>query len=164
MTSTQNQEHDRPLHRLRAARENAELSLRSISKRTGLPIRVLREHEESNNIELVDLLRWRDALGVPIGELLCGDESDTLSDLSRFRAGLLQLMRGVRSLQQTEQSQAQKAFVQNMEAKLLELMPELEESRSWPVYGERRRGDVPARVERHVVATSVWFPELHQEH
>lgn len=150
------------LHRLREARERAGLSQRTVSRRTGFALRTVRQQERSDDIHLRDLLRWRDALGVPIAELF-GDPPDTLSDLRRLRAGLLQIMRGVRSLLQTDLSEAQAAFVHNMEAKLESLMPELEETRSWPIHGERGNTDSQSRIEAQMIVTSVWFPDLPQE-
>ena len=150
------------IHRLKEARKRTGVSLRTVSRRTGLSLRTIRQHEESDDVSLHDLLRWRDALGVPVAELL-GDPPDSLSDLRRLRAGLLQIMRGVRSLLQTDLSQSQNAFVRNIESKLQTLMPELEDVRSWPIYGDRRGADSQSRVESQMIATSVWFPDAPQE-
>ncbi len=153
---------NQPLHRLREARLNAEVSLRTLSKRTGIPVTVLKEQEESHNIRLIDLFRWRDALGVPINELL-SEAPDNLSETSRHRASLIQVMRYVKSLLQTEQTDQQQALTRNIETKLRLLMPELDEVRSWPVYGDRRPPNTPSRIESQIIATSVLFPELHHE-
>ena len=155
MSSTQK------LHRLKEARECAGLSLRSISRRTGLGLRVLRKQEESNDISLHDLTLWRDALGVPMSELF-GDPPDDVSDVRRLRAGLLHIMRSIQSLLQTDLSEAQSAFVRNIETKLQTLMPEVKEARAWPIYGDRRGVSSQPQIEAQVVATSVWFPDFRE--
>jgi len=150
------------MHHLKEARERAGLSLRTVSRRTGISISELQKQEESNEVSLVDLWLWQDALDVPIGELF-GEPPETLSEMNRLRTGLLRIMRSVRSLLQTDLSEAQEAYVRNIETKLRSLMPELEDVRSWPVYGERRPGNEPTRTEARMIATAVWFPDIHHE-
>lgn len=150
------------LHRLKEARERSGLSLRTVSRRTGISMSVLHQQEASNDISLLDLSRWRDALGVPFEELL-GEPPEMLSELTRFRAGLLQIMRGVRSLLQTDLSERQQTFVENIETTLQTLMPEVEGIGSWPIYGDARSRGEAARIESQIIDTSVWFPEIHHE-
>lgn len=150
------------IHRLKEARQITGVSLRAIASRTGIPVRILRQQEESNEISLTDLLKWKRALGVPFMELF-NDSPDQLDEMIRLRAGLIQLMRGVRSLQHSGLSEQQEAMVENMAAELESLMPELNSINSWPQTGSRRRKNEPAKVESQMIATSLWCPEIGNE-
>ena len=79
------------IHRLKEARQITGVSLRAIASRTGIPVRILRQQEESNEISLTDLLKWKRALGVPFMELF-NDSPDQLDEMIRLRAGLIQLL------------------------------------------------------------------------
>lgn len=150
---------NQPNHRLQEARIRAGVTLRALSSRTGIPLRRLQRQEASNDVSLNDLLRWQEALGVPLAELVDGP-NDELAEMNRVRAGLVKIMRSVRSLQQTKLSEPQEAFVENLQTTLQTLMPELDAVRSWPVYGERRSTRSLPRIESNVISTAVWCPEI----
>ena len=150
-------------HRLREIREQTGTSLRTIASKTGISIRKLREQERSDDISVGDLMRWRDALDVPTMELF-RDSPDRIEEMVRIRAGLIQLMRSVRSIQQTELDEDQQAMAQNMESELQRLMPELDRVRAWPRNSHQARSAAePARVESNMVMTELWCPEINNE-
>lgn len=149
-------------HRLAEVRQLAGVSLRSISNRTGLTMRTVREQETSNDVTLLDLMRWKEALGVPFAELI-RDSPEKMDEMTRWRAGFIQLMRSVRSLTQLELTEQQETVVRNMENELHKLMPELKDVGSWPRFGERRHKNEPSRVETQIVTTAIWCPELTNE-
>ena len=154
---------DTPSHRLREIREQTSTSLRTVSGKTGIPIRKLREHERTDDISVSDLIRWRDALDVPTMELF-RDSPDRIEEMVKIRAGLIQLMRSVRSLLQTGLDDDQKAMAQNMDNELQRLMPELDRIRPWPRNTHQgRSASEPARVESHMIVTELWCPEVGNE-
>lgn len=154
---------DQKKQRLKEARVLAGVSLRSVARKTGIPIATLRQQEESDDISLRDLCLWQDALGVPLSELV-HDTPERTDDVLRMRAGLIQLMRSVKSLQSGKLTERQDAIVQNMAAELEAMMPELAHIKSWPQSVGRRRPDQPGRIESQVIATSIWCPEMQSDY
>ena len=152
----------RPFHRLKEVRQLSGMSLRSIAARTGIPIKTLREQEVSNQIDLSDLFKWKEALGVPFMELF-SDSPEKMDEMVRIRAGLIQIMRSVNSLRLGKLTEQQEAIVENIGAELTSLMPELDAIGSWPQSGNRRRLDEPSRIESHLIPTDLWFTEVGNE-
>lgn len=150
------------VHRLREVRQLSKVSLRSLSRRTGIPISTLRRQEESNDVNLLDLQLWKEALGVPYMELF-NDSPERMDEMTRLRAGLIQVMRAVKSLKNEELSETQQAILHNMTRDLESMMPELSEIGSWPQYGGKRKRNEPARVEAQIIATSLWCPDIGNE-
>jgi len=78
---------------------------------------------------LSELLRWRQALDVPLADLLV--ESDApLSDAVMSRARLLRIMKTVRAIKETATSSSIQRFATMLEQQLVELMPATHQSRS----------------------------------
>ena len=149
-------------HRLKQVRHAAGMSLRTVSRRTGVSMRKLKQQEDSNDLSLADLVLWKEALGVPFMELF-RDSPDRTEAITRMRAGLIQLMRSAKSLKRDAQTDRQSVLAENMIRDLIGLMPELHDIGSWPQNMHRRRSDEPARVESQVVATALWCPEIRTE-
>lgn len=149
-------------HRLKEARIRSGVSQRAVARRTGLSLAEVARQEESDNISLSDLQKWKDALGVPIAELLT-DSPERTDELIRLRAGMIQVMRSLASLDSSDVSDSQKAIIQNMRHELEGLMPELSSVKSWPQFGGRRQRREPARIESQIIATSIWCPEVGNE-
>ncbi|MEM8678393.1 MAG: helix-turn-helix transcriptional regulator [Planctomycetota bacterium] len=147
------------MHRLREERLRADMSLRAVARRMGVPVSVAREQEKSDNLRLQDLALWQKALGVPISHLLVAPSSE-LSDPIRLRAGLVQVAKSIYSLLETELSEQQLAYVANILHKIKGLMPELNEIQAWPQRGTGKRLDEPSQVEMRVLRTDTLFPEL----
>lgn len=139
-------------HQVRTVRLREGVSLRAISKRTGVAPRELKQQECGvSDLRLSDLRLWRDALDVPLIELIVDDQS-TLSQSVRDRARLVKVMKTVRALQNTPLSVQQRRLLEMLEGQLQELMPELEEIHAWPSVGHRRASEDLGRVIERSVA------------
>ncbi len=142
----------RVLHRIRAVRLRQGVSLRTVARRTGVPVRVLREQErDSTDLRLSDLYRWQRVLDVPVEELL--DESD--SPLSRpvlERALLVRIMKTALSLQESVPRGSLKCLADRLVAQLVELMPELAQVSAWPSLGQQRTLDELGRIVQNPVS------------
>ena len=149
------------VHRLRQVREQSETSLRAVASRTGIPIGILRKQQDSNEISLVDFLRWQRALNVPFEELLQPIATE-LADHIRVRAGLVRLVRSIKSLLHDELTERQATIVENIIDQLNELMPELRAVPAWPAIGSRRSQNEPAVIESQMIDTNVWCGDMHE--
>ena len=139
-------EEDQPLHRIAEVRTQQGLSLRAISRRTGIDIRDLKQHEVSTtDLSLRDLLRWAAALDVPVGNLLI-DRDHELSNSVRDRAALVKIMKTVVAIQEIAASPRVARLTEMLREQLLAMMPELEEVGGWPNYGSRRPQDHVGRI------------------
>ena len=147
------------VHRLREARESAGVSLRSLSRRTGVSIRDLRRQESSRDIFLSELVVWHRGLGVPLSELMV-QSPDELDNPVRLRSALVHLMKSVQSLLLSDPPPPQRAIATNMLGQLRRLMPELSEITAWPQQGARRRRSEPTRIETQTVDVTTWMPDF----
>lgn len=135
------------LHRVREVRAQQGLSLRTVSRRTGIEVKELRRQEEpTTDLTLSELRRWQKALEVPLVDLL-EDESQLLSRPVNERAKMVRIMKTVVSLSEACSSNLRTARLATMlREQLLELMPELAEIGGWPQCGSRRGADVMGRI------------------
>lgn len=135
-----------PMHRLQEVRTEQGLSLRTISKRTGIDMKDLKRQEETNeDLLLSDLYRWQAALEVPIADLLV----DTLAPLSptiRERAQLVKIMKTVMALTEVVGTVRAQRMVEMLREQLVEIMPELEQIVGWPRFGARRPADYMGKI------------------
>ncbi len=140
-----------PLHRIREVRRQQRVSLRSASRRMGLPARVLRAQEsESANLRISDLQRWQAALDVPIADLLV-ESSECLSRPVLDRARLVKLMKTAAAIRQLARSRRITRLAEMLSEQLVEIMPELEQVAPWHSVGQRRTLDEYGRiVERQI--------------
>lgn len=134
-------------HRIAEVRTQQGLSIRTISRRTGLDVKELRKQElPTTNLSLSQLLVWQKALEVPLVDLL-EDESDVLSRPVKERAQMVRIMKTVVSLGDVCQSNVRLSRLTTMlREQLLNLMPELAEIGGWPQCGSRRGSDVMGRI------------------
>ncbi len=131
----------RPLNRLRIVREQQGLTLRTISRRSGVPVRQLRGEEEPHaDLPASALQRWQQALEVPMCELLV-EPDDHLSVVVEQRAKLLRVMKTALSVRDTAKDEPTRRLGTMLCAQLQELMPELSEQTAWPTVGSRRSHD-----------------------
>ncbi len=86
-----------------------------------------------------ELYRWQAVLGVPLEELLREPECEFSSPV-RLRARLTRLMKTVRSIQSTTRQASIQRLSTMLVEQVLEIMPELEGTMSWPT-GDRRYSD-----------------------
>lgn len=135
-----------PLNRVRAVREQQGVTLRTISRRCGVPVRQLRlEEEPTHDLSITALLRWQAALEVPVSELLVEPE-DALSLVIGQRAKLLRVMKTALSLRQVSRDERARRLSIMLCQQLQELMPELAEQSAWPSVGTRRSHEDVGRI------------------
>ena len=91
---------DMRFHRVASVREQQGLSLRSAARQMGVEIQeVRRQEQETTDLNLSELYRWQQILGVPIGELL-DDNGSPLSRPVMERAHLVRIMKTVKTLKE----------------------------------------------------------------
>ena len=124
-----------PLHRLRAVRLQEELSPRTVARRMGLTTAEVRRQElETADLPLSTLYRWREALDVPLTELLLEPDSGLSPPITK-RAQLVRIMKTAKYIMQQAKEEPIKRMAETMVGQLLEIMPELRDVRPWHVVG-----------------------------
>ena len=142
------------LHRIAEVRLQQGLSLRMISRRTGLTLRELRVQElPETNLSLQELHVWKDALEVPLEHLLV-DRDLSVSESIQSRAILIRVMKTVNSLREIAVSGRFVLLLDMLRQQLVELMPELSKIQSWPSHGSRRGIDEFGRILHEPVVLS----------
>ena len=142
------------LHRIAEVRLQQGLSLRAIARRTGLPVRELRNQEQPHtNLSLRDLHIWKDALEVPLEHLLA-DRDLSVSESIQSRALLVRIMKTVISLREIVVSRRISLLLDLLRQQLVELMPELGKINGWPSHGSRRGFDEFGRILQEPIALS----------
>lgn len=141
-----------PFHRIREVREQQAVTIRTISRRTGLSMRQLREEEKpSSDLPVSVLMRWQAALEVPLAELLVEPDM-RLSQSIAHRAKLVKLMKTTLSLCENVTDARTKRLSQMLHEQVLDLMPELSEVSSWPNIGSRRGSEEIGRIGQHPIS------------
>ncbi len=145
--NTESQREPARFHRIAEVRAQQSLSLRTISRRTGLDVKELRRQEQPGcNLNLRQLQVWQKALEVPLVDLL-EDESELLSRPVKERAQMVRIMKTVVSLGEICESNVRLSRLTTMlREQILQLMPELTEIGGWPQCGSRRGADVMGRI------------------
>jgi transcriptional regulator with XRE-family HTH domain len=134
------------LHRIAEVREQQGLSLRAVSRRTGVEVRYLKQQElPESDLTLSELYRWQEALEVPIQLLLC-DQDNSLTEATQMRASLVKIMKTVMALTEVASSPRVVRLTTMLREQLIEMMPELAEIGGWPNYGSRRPSDQLGRI------------------
>ena len=150
-------------HRVASVRERQGVSLRSAARQMGVEIRELRRQEqETTDLNLSELYRWQEVLGVPVGELL----EESCSPLSRpvmERANLVRIMKTVKTLQENaekdgggDEAKAICRLAETLVGQLLELMPELAEVTSWHSVGQRRSLDEYGQAAHRMISEEMF--------
>jgi transcriptional regulator with XRE-family HTH domain len=126
------------LHRLGAVRRQEGISRRTIARRLGIGVRdVQAQEQESADMPLSALYRWKEVLNVPISELLEENASEASSPVM-FRAKLVRVMRTAITILERTRNAATHRMARFMVEQLLEIMPELKDTGAWPSVGKRR--------------------------
>lgn len=126
------------LNRIAEVRDQQGISLRTVSRRTGLPVRELRVQEQpSANLSLKELHLWKEALEVPLEHLLI-DRDLSICESIQSRASLVKIMKTVASVREIVVSQRLVRLIDMLRNQLVELMPELSSVHAWPANGNRR--------------------------
>ena len=137
---------NRPLHRIAEVRKLQGISIRSASRRMGIPMeQVRREERTDSNLTIEDLVRWQQALEVPMIDLLV-DENAPLSTPVLARAKWLRIMKTVKALLETTESANVNRMARMLEDQVLEVMPELKDVSAWHSVGQRRTQDEVGRI------------------
>ena len=145
------------LHRLKAARLNAGISLRAMARRMKVPVSVAKNEEEGKrDLYISDLHRWQEALQVPLHELIEPPKT-SLSEPIRQRACMIRLAKTAKTLLRTCSQQRQRRLAERLVDQLEELMPELEEVGVWPEGTGRSRDDL-GRVGFEITTSDWHFP------
>ena len=135
-----------PLHRIAEVRAQQGMSLRAISRRSGVEVQELKQQElPDSNLTLIDLIRWAKALEVPVENLIVDHDSE-LSDPVQSRAALVKVMKTVVALTEVAASPRVARLTTMLREQMIELMPELAEIGGWPNFGSRRPPDQQGRI------------------
>ncbi len=142
------------LHRIAEVRKLQGISVRSASRRMGIPMeQVRREEKPDSNLNMEDLVRWQQALEVPMVDLLV-DENSPLSTPVLARAKWLRIMKTVKALVETTESSSVQRMARMLEDQVLEVMPELKDVSAWHSVGQRRTQDEVGRIAESPVASN----------
>jgi hypothetical protein len=144
----------RPLHRIADVRRRQGVSVRSAARRMHTSIDQVRRQEEPGcDMLLSELLRWQQALEVPVGDLLVESEAP-LSEPVLTRARLLRIMKTVKAIEETATSTSIQRFATMLEQQLIEVMPELRDVAAWHSIGQRRTPDELGRTAERIFPDS----------
>jgi transcriptional regulator with XRE-family HTH domain len=125
-------------HRLGAVRRQEGVSRRTIARRLGIGVReVQAQEDESADLPLSTLYRWKEILNVPVSELLEENASEASSPVM-FRAKLVRVMRTAVTILERTRNAATHRMARFMVEQLIEIMPELKDTTPWPSVGKRR--------------------------
>jgi hypothetical protein len=151
----------KPLHRIADVRRRQGISVRSAARRMRTSIdQVRRQEEPANDMLLSELLRWKQALDVPLADLLV--ESDgPLSEPIMTRARLLRIMKTVRAIKETATSSSIQRFATMLEQQLVELMPELKDVAAWHSIGQRRSPNEVGRTAERTLPDTFFHDSMH---
>ena len=127
-------------HQVATVRKREGMSLSRVAKRLGVTRRDARLLEdESQDLRISMIYRWAHALDVPVSEILMiSDDDRPISNLQN-RSKLVLAMKTVESMRQNcELDERTRRLVEELRKQLLNVMPELDDVKSWPRNGTRR--------------------------
>ena len=126
----------RPLHRLALVRRLQGLSRRKVAQRLNLDTeQVRRQERETADMPLSVLYAWREALDVPVAELLV-DAGDPLTLPVLKRSQLVRLMKTVLAVCEHAKQESIRRMGRTMADQLIEIMPELAKVSAWHGQGQ----------------------------
>lgn len=148
----------RPLHRIAEVRRLQGVTLRNVARKLGVSLAVIRRQEDPNcDLKISDLLRWQEALEVPLAELLVEGDGQ-LSGPVLQRSRMLKLMKTAAAIRERTQGTAAGRIVSMLIEQILELMPELADVSPWHTVGHRRTLDDLGRTARCTISEEVFRP------
>lgn len=143
-----------PKHRIAQVRESQAVTLRTISRRSGVPVRILRQQEQPHtDLKLSELMIWAKALEVPLAELLA-EPDDSLCATIAQRAQMVRLMKTVEAMRAHASAGSLRRISDVLRQQLLEIMPELDDVTAWPKEGSRRPHGSVGRIAMQPIATA----------
>lgn len=141
-------------HRIAEVRAEQGVSLRSVSRRTGIEVRILKQQEDPYaNLTLQELSVWQLALEVPLADLLV-DNTNRLSQPVQQRAQLVKIMKTAAAIEEVSTNPRVSRLVMMLKEQLQEMMPELKEVSPWPNYGQRRAPNQLGKIGEMPIITS----------
>jgi hypothetical protein len=149
-----------PLHRIADVRRRQGISVRSAARRMHTSIdQVRRQEDPTCDMLLSELLRWQEALDVPLADLLV-ETNAPLSEPVMIRARLLRVMKTVRAIKETATSSSIQRFATMLEQQLVELMPELKDVAAWHSIGQRRSPNELGRTAERVLPDTFFHDSM----
>jgi transcriptional regulator with XRE-family HTH domain len=143
------------VHRLKAARLTAGVSLRAVARRMNVSVATARAEEEGRReLFISDLHRWQTALKVPLAELL-EPPAMSLWEPVRQRACMIRLAKTAKTLAKKSSSGPNRRLASRLVNQLEEVMPELKEIGAWPEGSPRPPGEVGRAGDE--IMTSQWL-------
>ena len=127
-----------PLHRLAQIQDEQGTSLSTVAKKLGIAIaEARRQEQETTDLLLSQLYRWRDVLETPAGDLLIEPEEIPTNPI-KCRSQLVKMMKSVRAILETTKEDGTRVFAEMLAAQFIDLMPELKHINAWPTIGQSR--------------------------
>ena len=144
---------DLPLHRLAEVRRQERISRRTVARELHLDVATVQQQEqESTDLPLSTLYRWRDVLKVPMVELLI-DSNEHLSPPVLRRAHLVLIMKTACAILERANQGAVRNLAEHLVEELVAMMPELRGVAAWNIVGRRRK-----RTDYGVAASRRFLP------
>lgn len=140
-------------HRIRdvlAGEAGSGKSVRSAAKKMELDKKeISRQIKPECPITLAQLFRWAEYLDTPVVELIC-DPDDEMDPRVAMKATLIRAMKAVNSLEEVSDQRATR-LIQYLKEQLLDIMPELEGVKAFPIVGQRKNKEDLARIEEEQI-------------
>ncbi|MGI9456265.1 MAG: hypothetical protein ACR2NU_06860 [Aeoliella sp.] len=128
----------KPFHRIAEVRNQQDMTLRTLARRTGIPAEELSRQEDPYcDLTMSQLVVWQQELQVPLVNLIV-DRDDVLCNSILTRARLLRTMKTVQSISDSARDSQIRRLAERACDQLVEVMPELREVSAWPKVGQRR--------------------------
>lgn len=145
------------LHQVGTVSQRKRISPRAVAQNWGVDVsEIRRQQSEFTDLTLSQLYRWQRELGVPLTELLL-DHEEPLSDMLRWRAQLIKLMKTVVLVQQTSLEPRTQRLVATLIDQLTQIMPELREVGPWHGSGNHRGlNELGRAVDYRLSEDSLW--------
>jgi len=141
------------LHRIREMRKQQGVSLRTASRKLGIPASRVREEERpDSDLLLSQLVQWADTLDVPIADLL-EEPQNNLSSPIRERAKLVRIMKTAKAITDSTKEPSVGILAETLIEQLVDLMPELSDINPWNTVGQRRSMDDLGQVAQRKIST-----------
>ena len=126
------------MHCIRSIRLEKGVSLQSVASRTGEDAASLeRQEQELTDLKLSDLHKWREALDVPLSELIV-DLDAPVQRPAMERTRIVQLFQTAETIYARSPSLALKRMAHTLVEQLVEIMPELASISPWHRDGSRQ--------------------------
>jgi transcriptional regulator with XRE-family HTH domain len=152
---------NRPLNRIAEVRREQGVSHRSAARQLGTDVATVRQQERPDaDLRLSELLKWQQALDVPLIDLL-EDPAPPLSRPVMERARMIRLMKTAAAIQEQSDRSGVQRLAEMLVDQLVEIMPELAEVNAWHSVGQRRSLNECGRIVERCVRDD--FFQTHQD-